>query len=243
MLEKKRLAMKKMLDEGDSAVSLLSNLGDAQTKKRMRKSETGHHLKGHDDLGDLDDIEGFLANKGLLTKPKFSFSEADDRKIIEAYNNYTAVENDHLHAEGGLLKKWQYVAEYLNNGATAHQVGRRWREKLDPALSALKSGTFTPEEDEKLLRLIEEHSSDGRGGGKNWTAICSKMNRKAKECEHRGATLMAKHLKQGAFTLDEDELLIKLHNEGKTFNEIGRILSRKPKSCANRLESTTELYK
>lgn len=183
------------------------------------------------------------SSSSSTTKAKFCFNEADDRKILEAYHAYGCNDHDSLQSETGIMKKWQFVADYLNNGATAHQVGRRWREKLDPQLANLRSGTFNQEEDEKLIRLIEEHMSDGRGGGKNWTAIAAKMNRKPKECEHRGATLMSKHQKQGSFTHEEDELLLRLHAEGKNFNEIGRILNRKPKRCQDRLETASEILK
>ena len=210
----------------DSAATVLTSMLDPGMKKRRRD--------GGDEESEYDFEDERRASMGGI-RPKFCFTEADDRKILEACANYAATESEHMQTETGILKKWQYVADYLNNGATAHQVGRRWREKLDPALSMLKSGTFSSEEDEKLLRLIEEHSCDGRGGGKNWTLIAAKLNRRAKECEHRGATLLAKHHKQGSFSADEDELLLRLHSEGKTFNEIGRILNRKPKRCADRL--------
>lgn len=219
-------------DGGDSGVdNPFDGLGDSIPNIVIREAEA----KG----GFMVDTKG-----GLGGKSKVLFSEADDRKIIEAVNAYTAAtEAESSSREHEFVKKWQFVASYLNNGITAHQAGRRWRERLDPKILALKSGTFTPEEDDRLLRLIDEHATDGRGGGKNWSAIAAKMNRRAKECEHRGSTLISKHHKQGSFTSEEDEQLMRLQAEGKSLVEIGRILNRKPKRCSDRLETTAGLIK
>jgi hypothetical protein len=198
LLVKRKYVTKKPVrldNDTDTAANVLSSMnadGTPMNKKKSRQDD-------EDDDADIYDTTTRSNNVSMMNKTKFCFTDADDKKIIEAHTNYTTSDTEQMHTETGILKKWQYVADFLNNGATAHQVGRRWREKLDPNLSALKSGTFSNEEDERLLHLIEEHASDGRGGGRNWTSIAAKMNRRSKECEHRGATLLAKHQKQGNY--------------------------------------------
>lgn len=72
---------------------------------------------------------------------------------------------------------WVLIAEFVGNGRTRSQCSQRWNRGLNPKIS---KGTWSKEEEEKLLRLVSEN------GDKSWTKISMKFgNRSDVQCRYR----------------------------------------------------------
>ena len=71
----------------------------------------------------------------------------------------------------------------------------------------LKRGPWTPEEDRVLVAHIERH------GHSNWRALPKQAGllRCGKSCRLRWANHLRPNLKKGAFTPEEERLIIQLH--------------------------------
>ncbi|KAL3501447.1 hypothetical protein ACH5RR_035896 [Cinchona calisaya] len=75
------------------------------------------------------------------------------------------------------------------------------------AKMGLKKGTWTPEEDQKLLSYIERH---GHG---SWRALPAKagLQRCGKSCRLRWLNYLRPDIKRGKFSLQEEQRIIQLH--------------------------------
>ncbi|XP_074575754.1 transcription factor RAX1-like [Curcuma longa] len=73
--------------------------------------------------------------------------------------------------------------------------------------AAVKKGTWSPEEDEKLKSYIEQH-----GTGDNWIALPKKIGIKrcGKSCRLRWLNYLRPNLKHGHFSEEEDNIIISL---------------------------------
>ncbi|CAI7920575.1 unnamed protein product [Closterium sp. NIES-54] len=73
----------------------------------------------------------------------------------------------------------------------------------------VRKGPWTREEDELLVKAIKEH---GEG---NWSAIPKKAGliRCGKSCRLRWANYLRPDLKRGAFSAEEEALIVRLHKE------------------------------
>ncbi|KAK6119177.1 hypothetical protein DH2020_047081 [Rehmannia glutinosa] len=73
--------------------------------------------------------------------------------------------------------------------------------------TVLKKGPWTPAEDAILVEYVEKH---GEG---NWNAVQkhSGLLRCGKSCRLRWANHLRPNLKKGAFTSEEEQLIIELH--------------------------------
>jgi hypothetical protein len=86
---------------------------------------------------------------------------------------------DAVQTHGG--KDWIAITA-LVPGRTRNQCKRRWKDVLDPniALTAGRTGKWTPDEDDKLKDTVERH------GGKNWDEITALVpGRSQKQCRNR----------------------------------------------------------
>ncbi|XP_050221377.1 transcription factor MYB13-like [Mercurialis annua] len=86
----------------------------------------------------------------------------------------------------------------------------------------LKKGTWTREEDEKLVAYVS--SLDGR---KNWKEIpiLAGLSRSGKTCKLRWLNYLSPDLKRGKFTVEEDQTIISLHSIlGNRWSDIARRL-------------------
>ena len=101
-------------------------------------------------------------------------------------------------------KKWSELATMLL-GRTAKQCRERWIESLDPNI---KKGSWTPEEDQ----IIKEHVKEN--GPTKWSEVATMLpGRTTKQCRRRWIERLDPNIKKGHWTEEEDELLLKLHNE------------------------------
>ena len=72
---------------------------------------------------------------------------------------------------------WVMIAEFVGNGRTRSQCSQRWNRGLNPKIS---KGTWSKEEEEKLLRLVSEN------GDRSWTKISMEFgNRSDVQCRYR----------------------------------------------------------
>jgi hypothetical protein len=90
---------------------------------------------------------------------------------------------------------------------------------------------FTPEEDAKLIELVEEL------GPKRWIEVSARLGtRNARQCRERYNNYLNPHLRQGLWTAEEDALVERKFAElGPKWNKIGRFfLGRSDNALRNR---------
>ncbi|XP_031253125.1 transcription factor MYB35-like [Pistacia vera] len=71
----------------------------------------------------------------------------------------------------------------------------------------IKRGIWTAEEDAKILSYVSKH------GARNWTSVPKKagLSRCGKSCRLRWTNYLRPDLKKKTFTLQEEELIVRLH--------------------------------
>uniref|UniRef100_A0A2P2K935 Uncharacterized protein n=2 Tax=Rhizophora mucronata TaxID=61149 RepID=A0A2P2K935_RHIMU len=95
----------------------------------------------------------------------------------------------------------------------------------------LKKGSWTPEEDQKLLAYIEEH---GHG---SWRALPGKagLQRCGKSCRLRWTNYLRPDIKRGKFSLQEEQAIIQLH--ALLGNRWSSIATHLPKRTDNEIKN------
>ncbi|EXB66355.1 Transcription factor GAMYB [Morus notabilis] len=96
---------------------------------------------------------------------------------------------------------------------------------------ALKKGPWTATEDQVLIEYVRAH---GEG---NWNAVQkhSGLNRCGKSCRLRWANHLRPNLKKGAFTPDEERLILELH--AKYGNKWARMAAQLPGRTDNEIKN------
>lgn len=100
-------------------------------------------------------------------------------------------------SEDGLLSKYHSDSPLIDEGNGGSSGGG----------IVLKKGPWTSAEDALLVEYVKKH---GEG---NWNAVQkhSGLSRCGKSCRLRWANHLRPNLKKGAFTADEERLIIELH--------------------------------
>eukprot|EP00924_Labyrinthula_sp_SR-Ha-C_P009944 snap_masked-scaffold_21-processed-gene-4.9-mRNA-1 protein AED:0.06 eAED:0.07 QI:0/-1/0/1/-1/1/1/0/220 len=118
--------------------------------------------------------------------------------------------------EDALLKKfvaqygipnWVLISQKLQT-KTAAQAMQRWQQVLRPGI---RKGSWTPEEDSNLKKLIFEKFGRNFEQIKNWKFVEGYMNgRTAKQCRERWILSLDPSINRGPWNKEEDEQIVQL---------------------------------
>jgi Myb-like DNA-binding domain len=113
-------------------------------------------------------------------------------------------------------KNWKKIAEQLV-GRKDVQCLHRWQKVLNPELV---KGPWTKEEDARVIELV------GQYGAKQWSRIASRLKgRIGKQCRERWHNHLNPHIKKGAWTDDEERIILEKHHElGNRWAQIAQYL-------------------
>ncbi|CAN0905086.1 Transcription factor MYB65 [Linum grandiflorum] len=131
------------------------------------------------------------------------------------------------------ISSTQTKSSIMPNGAEdkKRSKGRRESAAIEEGSGALKKGPWTSAEDAILVEYVTKH---GEG---NWNAVQkhSGLSRCGKSCRLRWANHLRPDLRKGAFTADEEDLIIELH--AKLGNKWARMAAEMPGRTDNEIKN------
>jgi hypothetical protein len=117
-------------------------------------------------------------------------------------------------------------------GKSAQQIAERWSKVVDPALI---KGSWTRQEDQTIIEFVQEF------GTKTWSKLADLLpGRIGKQCRERWRNHLDPDNNKEAWTVEEDRLLIQLHEQhGNQWVKIASLMpGRSDNHIKNRWNST-----
>lgn len=172
----------------------------------------------------------------MSTAAVSSYAPTRARQKVNKYSKNTKWSKEEDDLFKSLMKNepkpdWNELVSYFP-GKTAIQIEERWEKVIDPALI---KGSWTPEEDEKIISFVAEF------GLKNWTKLAELLpGRIGKQCRERWRNHLDPGVNTSPFTQEEDEMLIDLHEKlGNSWVKISEMMpGRSDNAVKNRWNST-----
>ena len=122
-------------------------------------------------------------------KNQKKWNKIEDKKLIELAKEYNE-------------KKWKEISLNFINKSPLQCFSRFKRIK-----PGMNKGTWTKEEDEILLKLINKY-------GKNWSKISKEfLKRNGKQIRDRYINVLSPNINRNKFNYEEDMQIIKLYNQ------------------------------
>lgn len=126
--------------------------------------------------------------------------------LINTDVNWSSVELANLNRlveKYGANGRWTEIAMELDTNRPAYQCLAMYQKRLN---KAFLKGRWSPEEDRRLLDLVEAHRLGD--DDVNWVRVTSKMtDRTPTQCIHRYYKNLDPHIRRGRWTQEEDDLL------------------------------------
>ncbi|KAM0677573.1 Myb- protein B [Binucleata daphniae] len=140
-------------------------------------------------------------------------------KIENQKNVNTIVNQKFYNSAPGLYNIEDTNCKYKENDTYYNKHTKKLHLSYEDGTSVVK-GPWSKEEDEKLLRIIKEHSP------KNWSKIAELMKtRIGKQCRERWHNHLHPSIKKTPFTNEEDMIILSLHEKcGNRWSEIAKYL-------------------
>lgn len=148
------------------------------------------------------------------------------RKAVSAGRTKWKDEEDQLLislVNGKQSINWNSITEHFP-GKTPQQISERWNKVIDPKLV---KGGWTPNEDMIIIKFVSEH------GPKSWTKLANLLpGRVGKQCRERWLNHLDPNNNYGAWTEEEEALLIELQREiGNKWTKIAQRLPGRSENC------------
>jgi len=184
----------------------------------LAKTVDNNNINRHESVDSIKSAESdpTLASQSPLTQsrglgsPPFTSIQARSAGV-----RWTAEQDKALTAAVGKYgaKHWKLVADLVPNRNHV-QCRQRWKKVLRPGLV---KGPWTPEEDEILIKLVEENKDS-----LVWSAIAEKVpGRTAKQCREHWCLFLDPNINRTKWSPEEDTLLVSLYEKiGSRWAEI-----------------------
>ena len=126
-------------------------------------------------------------------------------------------------ARGCDTLSWSAIAKHFPDKTPA-QIAGRWEKVLNPKLI---KGSWTPEEDETILKFVQTHSD------KEWSKLALILTgRTGKQCRERFRNHLDPSINRDPWTPEEDQMLIDLHAKfGNAWTTISAYIKGRSDNC------------